>query len=368
MNIKDFRPISLIGSIYKLLAKVLANRLRGVLDGLVLESQNVFVGSRQMVDFVLTANECLDSRLKSGVPGILCKLDIEKVYDYVNWNCFIHLLGRMGFGSKWQGWIRACISTVRFSVLVNGSPAGFFRSFRGLRQGDPLSPLLFLLMMEILSKMLKQAKGYGFIRGFKVNGSRTEDVCISHLLYADDTMLMCDADPEQLMYIQLVLSCFEAATGLKVNLSKSEIVPIGNVGNLTVLVDILCCRIGQLPMNYLGMPLGSSFKTLSIWNPIIKMMERRLAGWQRLYLSKGGRLTLLKSTLSSLPTYYLSLFTIPVSVAKRLEKLQRTFLWGGSGEDPKHSLVRWDTVCSPIDKGGLSIHLLVPLNKALLGK
>ena len=195
-----------------------------------------------------------------------------------------------------------------------------------MRQGDPLSPLLFLLMMEILSKMLKQAEGYGFIRGFKVNGSRIEDVCISHLLYVDDTMLMCDVDLEQLMYIWLVLSCFEAATSLKVNLSKSEVVPIGNVGNLAVLADILCCRIGQLPMNYLGMPLGSSFKTLSIWNPIIKKMERRLAGWQRLYLSKGGRLTLLKSTLSSLPTYYLSLFTIPVSVAKRLEKLQRTFL------------------------------------------
>uniref|UniRef100_A0A2N9IL45 Reverse transcriptase zinc-binding domain-containing protein n=1 Tax=Fagus sylvatica TaxID=28930 RepID=A0A2N9IL45_FAGSY len=97
-------------------------------------------------------------------------------------------------------------------------------------------------------------------------------------------------------------------------------------------------------------------------------MERCLAGWQRLYLSKGGRLTLLKSTLSSLPTHYLSLFTIPVSVAKSLEKFQRNFLWDGSGEDSKHSLVRWDTVCSTIDRGGLGIRLLVPLNRALLGK
>jgi hypothetical protein len=309
-----------------------------------------------------------DSQLKSGVPGILCKLDIEKAYDHVNWDCLIHLLGRMGFGLKWLGWIRACISTVRFLVLVNVSLAGFFGTSRGLRQGDPLSPLLFLLMMEILSKMLQQAEGCGFIRGFKVNGTRSEEVCVSHLLYADNTMLMCDADPEQLMYIRLVLSCFEATTGLRVNLAKSEMVPIGDVGNLAILADIQCYRIVQFPMNYLGMPLGSSFKALSIWNPIIEKMERRLAGWQRLYLSKGGHFTLLKSTLSSLPTYYLSLFTIPVSVAKRLEKFQQNFLWGGSGEDSKHSLVRWDTVCSPIERGGLGIRLLGRINKALLSK
>ena len=146
---------------------------------------------------------------------------IEKAYDHVNWEALFYLLDRMGFGMKWRGWIKACVTSVRFSVLVNGSPEGFFRCSRGLRQGDPLSSLLFLLIMEVLSRLLKKTEECNLIWGFHVGDVNVVGVRISHLLFADDTILFCDASREQLLSIRLVLSCFQTFTRLKVNIGKS---------------------------------------------------------------------------------------------------------------------------------------------------
>ena len=203
VNIKDFHPISLVGSVYKLLSKV-----RVVLDNLISETQNSFVGGRQILDSMLIANECLDSRLKSKISGVVCKLDIEKAYDHVNWEALFYLLGRMGLRLKWRRWIKACISFVCFSILVNGSPEGFFGNSRGLKQGHPLSPLLFLLVMEVLSRLLKKTEECNLIQGFHVGAVNSVEVSISHLLFANDTILFCDASREQLLSIRLVLSCF----------------------------------------------------------------------------------------------------------------------------------------------------------------
>ena len=144
--------------------------------------------------------------------------------------------------------------------------------------------------------------------------------------------------------------------------------PVGEVENVDALACILCCKVGRLPMSYLGMPLGAHFKDASIWNPILERVEKKLSGRKRLYLSKGGRLTLLKSTLSSLPTYYLSLFTIPQHIADRLERIQWNFLWGNSNEVFRYPLVAWDKVVWPMEIEGLGIWKIGLFNQALLGK
>ena len=191
---------------------------------------------------------------------------------------------------------------------------------------------------------------------------------ISHLLFANDTVLFCGADPLQIWHLRGVFIWFQAISGLKINLSKTELVPVGQVPHVNELAGVLGCKVAALPLSYLGLPLGATFKQKSVWNNVVEKIEKRLAGWKRTYLSKGSRLTLLKSTLSNLPTYYLSLFPVPISVAHRIEKLQRDFLWGGLENEHKYHLLNWQQVCTPIQYGGLGIRKVAVFKKALLGK
>jgi hypothetical protein len=255
-EIKDFRPISLVGGVYKIIAKVLANRMRSVMDRIIFKPQNAFVEGRQILDSVLITNECLDGKLKSGVPGVLCKLDMEKAYDHLNWNFLLYLLRRCGFGEKWCLWIKQCISSTRFSVLINGAPSGFFRSSRGVRQGDPLSPFLFVLVMEAFSKMIGAITSRGLISGFSVGSSELNRVVVSHLLFANDTLDFCGVNESQIRHLGALLVCFEAVSGLKVNLAKFALFPVGSVGDVDQLVGLLGCGTGTLPLKYLWLPWG----------------------------------------------------------------------------------------------------------------
>jgi hypothetical protein len=187
-----------------------------------------------------------------------------------------------------------------------------------------------------------------------VGTRENEELVVNHLLFADDTLIFCGAQAEHVRNLRCIFLCFEAASELRINLGKSEIVPIREVENVDTLAHILGFQVASMPMTYLGLLLGESFKAISIWNGVIEKVERRLANWKKLYLSKGGRLTLIKSTLSNIPKYYLS-FPIPVNVAKKLERLQRDFLWSSMGDEIKFHLVNWHTICTPIKEGGLGV-------------
>ena len=176
---KDFRPINLVGGLYKWLA----NRLKRVLAKVISLSQNAFVEGWQIMDTILIANEAIDSILKSNNGAILCKLDIEKAYDHVDWSFLLAVMEKMGFGERWCRWIKWCLSIVSFSVLVNGSPTVFFQGSKGLRQGDPLSPYLFVIVMEAFSCLMKRTLAGGFlmpciVRGRRVKGSRLHIYCL----------------------------------------------------------------------------------------------------------------------------------------------------------------------------------------------
>ena len=257
----------------------------------------------------------MDFILRRKENGLLCKLDIEKAYDHIRWDSLQQILERMGFDSKWISWINWCISTAPFSVLFNGSSTGFFRSSRGLRQGDPLSPYLFVIGMEALSGMLKRVVEGNFIFGYRFRGRDGGELVISHLLYADDTVLFCKANFEQLMYLGWTLMWFEAYLGLKINLIKSEIIPVGRVDNVKMLARELGCGVGSLPTTCLGLSLGAPHRAMGVWDTIEERFRKRLASWKRQYNSKGGRLMLIRSTLSSLPIYFLSLLECESSCA-----------------------------------------------------
>jgi len=364
-ELRDFRPISLIGSFYKLLSKVLTERLKRVVGKLVDAQQMAFIKGRQIMDAVLIANEAVDSRIKQKKPGILCKLDIEKAYDHVNWRFLLKMLEQRGFGQKWVNWMKFCISTVRFSILINGSPEGFFPAYRGLRQGDPLSPFLFIIAMEGLNNMIKAAKVNLWVKGFEVDRNGSNSLEITHLQYADDTLVFCDAEEEQLRFLRIILVLFEGISGLHINWRKSHIYPINEVYNMEQLTFVLGGEVGSLPTTYLGMPLGARSKSKEIWNSVIEKCEKKMSRWKAQYLSMGGRLVLINSVLDSLPTYMMSLFPIPARVIQRLDKIRRSFLWQGNKEKKVFHLVKWKSLTVAKRQGGLGIRNLKNQSKAL---
>ncbi|KAA0056839.1 LINE-1 retrotransposable element ORF2 protein [Cucumis melo var. makuwa] len=361
----DYRPISLTTSLYKLMAKALANRLKSALPDTIAENQMAFIKGRQINDAILIANEAIDTWKQRKIKGFVLKLDLEKAFDKISWSFIDFMLAKKHFPHKWRKWIKACISNVQYSILLNGAPKGRIKAERGIRQGDPLSPFIFVLAMDYLSRLLSHLESKGAIKGVSFN-----NYCnISHLLFADDVLIFVEDNERYLNNLQMALTLFEKASGLTFNNSKSTISPINiSAGRTDQIASFFGFQTKFLPVNYLGVPLGGNPRSRSFWSQTIECIHKKLNGWKYSQISKGGRLTLLKASLSSLPTYQLSTFKAPVSVYKEIEKHWRDFLWGGSEDKQNAHLINWNICTSPKELGGLGISKVKDTNQALLCK
>nr|GFC81710.1 RNA-directed DNA polymerase, eukaryota, reverse transcriptase zinc-binding domain protein [Tanacetum cinerariifolium] len=220
--VKDFRPISLIGSLYKVIAKVLENRLVIVLDDIVDEIQSAFVTDRQILDSPFILNKVVHWCKNKKKQSMIFKVDFEKAYDSVRWDFIDDIFRRFGFGEKWCKWIQSCLYSSRGSVLVNGSPTKEFLFYKGLKQDDPLYPFLFILVMKSLHVSFQRVVDAGLFNGIKLDSS----LQILHLFYADDAIFMGQWSQCNIDTIIRVLDVFYRASGLRINTNKSNLMGI----------------------------------------------------------------------------------------------------------------------------------------------
>ncbi|GAU46317.1 hypothetical protein TSUD_243380, partial [Trifolium subterraneum] len=367
LKVSEFRPIALVSSIYKILAKFLANRLRNVIENVMGESQTTFIKDRQILDGILIANEVVDDARRGKKDLLLFKVDFEKAYDSVDWGYLDEVMLKMNFPNLWRGWIMECVTTATASVLVNGSPTDEFKFERGLRQGDPISPFLFLLAAEGFNIMMTAMVSNNLFTPYSI-GPRQE-VKISHLQFADDTLLVGNKSWANVRALKAILLLFEATSGLKINFHKSMLFGVNiNVTWLHEAAVVLGCRHGQLPFLYLGLPIGGDPRKLCFWYLLVDRIRKRLSGWKCKNLSFGGRLILLKSVLSSIPVYFLSFFKAPSGIISTLESIFCHFFWGGCEANRKIAWIKWDTICLNRENGGLGVRRLKEFNISLLGK
>ncbi|KAK1564769.1 hypothetical protein Q3G72_011280 [Acer saccharum] len=318
-----------------------------------IQTQMAFVKNCQILDIFVVANEIIHSWKSDVEGGLVIKLDFEKAYDSVDHGFLDSIMKDMGFGENWRLWIQSCITSPELSVLVNGSPTLQFGIKRGLRQGDPLSPFLFNIVTEALSCLFQKAHGLGMMEG-AVFGN--DSVHVSHLQFADDTIIFLRPKMEYLCNVRRILRCYELASGLKINFHKSCVIRVGrNIPDSDAWVEAFNCQKAVLPINYLRLPFGNKKTSKATWDTILNRIRNRLAPWKRNFVNKGGRLVLIKSVLSSLPSYFMSVFRMPVGVAMDIEKVQRSFFWGDGREKRKLHAVNWETLCNSKKNGGLGI-------------
>eukprot|EP00253_Pinus_taeda_P022158 PITA_22158 len=274
---EKFRPIALCNVIYKIISKVIANRLKIILPGIISQEQSGYVEGRQILDNILLAQEMIHSLHSRKEAGMLMQLDLSKAYDKVSWTYLEAILDAFGFSKPWIKWILALIKSPRYSILVNGTPSTPFSPSRGIRQGDPLSPFLFVILMEGLSKLIAKRKADGQIKGLQPIRSCP---ATTHQQFVDDTMLHGTPTVKEATEYRDILHLFSRASGMEINFSKSTIF-FFNTHQVVQshLSRLLGFKIGSLPSRYLGAPLTLKPWQKAHWEKVLANMERRCKHW-----------------------------------------------------------------------------------------
>ncbi|XP_022032257.1 uncharacterized protein LOC110933335 [Helianthus annuus] len=267
-----------------------------VIGSIISDNQSAFLKGRYILDSPLILNEVMAWIQKYNKKAFLLKIDFEKAYDNVCWGFLLDIMGQMGFPDLWCKWIKGILASARSSVLVNGSPTFEFNCSKGVRQGDPLSPFLFLLVMEALSNILYKARMEGLFKGIQTPNNGP---VISHLFYADDALVLGEWDRVNVKNVARCLRIFYLCSGLKINLQKSILYGLGvDNGSVSDMAKVIGCKPDTGPFTYLGIKVGANMNRINNWTHIFEIFDNRLSTWKAKTLSMGGgRLTLINSVL-----------------------------------------------------------------------
>ncbi|XP_010469706.1 PREDICTED: uncharacterized protein LOC104749719 [Camelina sativa] len=366
----EFKPISLCNVGYKIISKILCFQLKKILPLIISETQSAFVSGRLITDNILVAQEMfhgLQTNRMCNTEFLAFKTDMSKAYDRVEWDFLKAALIRLGFDSRWISWIMWCVSSVSYQVLLNGQPRGSILPKRGLWQGDPLSPYLFILCTEVLIANIKKAEREGKISGIKI---ARDSPPISHLLFVDDSLFFSKADEEQCSTVMDVIGNYSKASDQEVNLDKSSImfgkkVPAEVKDKVKSVIGI--SNEGGMG-SYLGIPESLGGSRVQVFGYVRDWLNDRVNGWTAKFLSKGGKEVLLKSVALTLPTHVMSCFKLPQGLTSKLTSAISNFWWSSDGKDRGLHWVAWDKMCKDKSEGRLGFWDLEIFNDALLAK
>lgn len=297
-RVDQFRPIALCNVVYKIITKILAGRLRGLLDLIVHPSQAAFVPKHSIIDNIIINHEvmCYLRNRKSCKGFMAIKVDLAKAYDRVEWHILFHMLYLLGFHDHFIDLVAECISSPHYSLLLNGSPYGFFTPKRGIRQGDPISPALFTIYSDVLSRILSKAEADGQLQGIKISQTSPR---ITHLMYADDLVIYGPATIQEVTAAFACLQQYCNWTGQVINWQKSSVHFSGNTSRHTR--KEICHILRMAECNHKGLYLGHSFckfyPKFEAFKGVMEKMANKLSGWKRRTLSMAGRLVLVKSVI-----------------------------------------------------------------------